>query len=87
VAFDSREKEVAEAVVLQVATENADRAVALRDEGKLEEAQGVLEANASYSSTNPPLSWDSEQALRICGRQRRVTPKKSSKEIGLNSVR
>jgi Ca-activated chloride channel family protein len=58
VAFDSREKDVAEAVVLQVATENADRAVALRDEGKLEEAQGVLEANASYSSTNPPLSSD-----------------------------
>jgi Ca-activated chloride channel family protein len=48
VAFDSREKEVAEAVVLQVATENADRAVALRDEGKLEEAQGVLEANALF---------------------------------------
>jgi Ca-activated chloride channel family protein len=44
-AAGSLNKEVAEAVVLQVATENADRAVALRDEGKLEEAQELLEQN------------------------------------------
>jgi Ca-activated chloride channel family protein len=47
-AENSRNRDVAEAVVLQVATENAERAVALRDEGRLEEAQGLLQENASF---------------------------------------
>jgi hypothetical protein len=57
---------VAEAVVLQVATENAERAVALRDEGRLEEAQGLLQENASFLNRSA-AELDSEDLLEYAG--------------------
>jgi len=41
-----------EAAVLQVATEQSEKAVQLRDEGRIEEAKEVLESNADYLRAN-----------------------------------
>jgi Ca-activated chloride channel family protein len=65
-AENSRNRDVAEAVVLQVATENAERAVALRDEGRLEEAQGLLQENASFLNRSA-AELDSEDLLEYAG--------------------
>jgi Ca-activated chloride channel family protein len=51
-ADESVDRETMEAAVLQVATEQSEKAVQLRDEGKIEEAKEVLENNAEYLRAN-----------------------------------
>ncbi len=51
-AEESVDRETMEAAVLQVATEQSEKAVQLRDEGKIEEAKEVLEDNAEYLRAN-----------------------------------
>ena len=43
-----RDVSVIESAVLQIATERSDEAIRLRDEGRVEEAKAVLEANSEY---------------------------------------
>ncbi len=45
-------KETAEAAVLQVATERSERAVELRDKGRVQEAKQLLDENVSYLRSN-----------------------------------
>ncbi len=66
VALESTDKKVMAACVLQVATLNNDRAVALRDGGKVEEARQLLLDNGAWLTGQASL-WSCEE-LHVYGK-------------------